>query len=186
MVERPAFRGQDSVVVVGGSMNSVVTQAHDFFHATAELNDACRDVLQGRINSYETLENLVISLRMCETKYDTFKDNGWTFVPPPNHTVGFVPVTSLVPRDNSKLNEERNWAVILNVFDNRDDIRKLWSKKRAYYKKREEISRGQTIVTALIYAASRLIILILAFAALRKQDARLYQETWTSNLLHGG
>lgn len=44
------------------------------------------------------------------------------------------------------------------------------------------ISRLITISCGLLYAVVRLVILVLAFAALRRQDERVYVETWTRYL----
>ena len=42
----------------------------------------------------------------------------------------------------------------------------------------DNISIGLTILSGLLYATARLILLAVAFAVFRKQDERLYVDTW--------
>jgi hypothetical protein len=58
----------------------------------------------------------------------------------------------------------------------------LWRKLNHMKWNVDRISRFATIASGIMYGVARVVILALAFAALRAQDERVYVETWTNNL----
>jgi hypothetical protein len=85
-------------------------------------------------------------------------------------------------RDGSLLLKE-----LLLVIDSMEDpdLTEIWDSRRAVMNKvrsDDRMIRFVTICCGILYAIVRLLILVLAFAALRRQDERLYVETWAKNL----
>ena len=90
--------------------------------------------------------------------------------------VEWLAVPTSIPRSAFSVNE---MLPILKVINHPQGISGKLSKEWDSLVKRVGIiSIGLTILSGLLYATARLMLLTLAFAAFRKQDERLYVDTW--------
>jgi hypothetical protein len=70
-------------------------------------------------------------------------------------------------------------AMMLETINNsRETTEKLERDWQLLEKQVERISRAYALFSGFVYAAARLALLAVAFAAFRKQDERLYVDTW--------
>ena len=89
---------------------------------------------------------------------------------------GWSSVQTSIPRSAFSVN---GMLPILKVINHPQGISGKLSKKwDSLIKWVDIISIGLTILSGLLYATARLMLLALAFAAFRKQDERLYVDTW--------
>ncbi|KAF1959732.1 hypothetical protein CC80DRAFT_466828 [Byssothecium circinans] len=77
--------------------------------------------------------------------------------------------------------QQSDWELIVRIFTRPQPLAKA---DQDLAEKIDQVNTAciwATLASGILYAITRLIILALAFAALRKQDIRVYLEVWTRN-----
>jgi hypothetical protein len=85
---------------------------------------------------------------------------------------------STIPIQRSDLTRD-SISSILKIFNDSQETRKSLSKEwRRLVETVDMISSIFVCLSGLLYATARITLLAVAFAAFRKQDERLYTDTW--------
>ena len=82
------------------------------------------------------------------------------------------------PIPGAKFNRFAIGNLLVNINDPHGTITKLDKQWHLFEKWLNRMSMTFACLTAFLYATARLALLALAFAAFRKQDERLYVDTW--------
>ncbi|KAF2193106.1 hypothetical protein K469DRAFT_745478 [Zopfia rhizophila CBS 207.26] len=90
----------------------------------------------------------------------------------------------LMPNDKGDVPKisEYDWRLMINLLSHYKEVHEWAQFTAKKISPLDTLSRFLTIITGIIYAIARLLILVLAFIALRRQDERVYIDTWTKVL----
>jgi hypothetical protein len=126
-------------------------------------------------------EQFELNWKVCVEHYREFQDKDYVFIDAPEDITGFAPV--ITDSHESDLGwtipAPWSWSPMFDLLHHSQvAVNKSLQDWQRYVNWVDAISRTHTIISGCIYAAARITILVLAFTTLRKQDERLYTDTW--------